>query len=132
MPKHAPKQVSTSCCAKTEPVPVIYGIPNCDNCRKARKWFDKAGIDYVFHDVRADGLSPKLIEGWLERMDAAKLVNIRSTTWRGLSDPERAQLDENVTSLLLKHPTLLKRPLVDDGRNVLVGYDENNWNKLFN
>jgi arsenate reductase len=113
-------------------VTVIYGIPNCDKCRSARKWFDAAGIKYVFHDVRADGLSRTLIKDWLEHAGVTTLINTRSTTWRQLSDSQRQQIDQDAANLLLQHPTLLKRPVVVDGRNVLVGYDEANWNKLFN
>jgi len=113
-------------------VPVIYGIPNCDKCRKARKWFDAAGVDYDFHDVRADGVSRALVNGWLARVGASTLVNTRSTTWRGLPESERRQLDKNTASLLLQHPTLLKRPVIDDGTNVLVGYDEAQWKTVFN
>jgi arsenate reductase len=113
-------------------VTVIYGIPNCDKCRSARRWFDAAGIQYVFHDLRADGLSRTMVNGWLARAGVTTLINTRSTTWRRLSDSERQLLDQNAASLILQHPTLLKRPLIDDGSNVLVGYDETNWNKLFN
>lgn len=111
---------------------VIYGIPNCDKCRSARKWFDAAGIKYVFHDLRADGLSRTMVNGWLARASVPTLINTRSTTWRKLSDSERGLLDQNAAKLLMQHPTLLKRPLVDDGRNVLVGYDETQWKTVFN
>ncbi|MGI9289727.1 MAG: arsenate reductase family protein [Gammaproteobacteria bacterium] len=109
----------------------IYGIPNCDTCRKARKWFDKQKIDHTFHDVRATGLTATQVKGWLKSVEDNKLVNTRSTTWRQLSDKERDKLGIATTELLIAHPTLLKRPLVISGKNCTVGYDEDSWKKIF-
>lgn len=103
---------------------VIYGIPNCDKCRAASKWFTAQSIDFRFHDVRADGLDARQLSGWLEQLGADALLNRRSTTWRQLSDKERAG---DPAGLILKHPTLLKRPLVDSGASLTVGYDEAAW-----
>ena len=68
---------------------VVYGIPNCDKCRKARAWFDSQGADYSFHDLRSDGIDEDVISGWLQTLDSDALLNRRSTTWRGLSEAEK-------------------------------------------
>ena len=110
---------------------VVYGIKNCDKCRAALKWFDKQAIDYRFHDVRTDGLSKKQVKSWLNKA-GSELVNKRSTTWRSLSDSERTQIESTgAVELLLEHPTLIKRPLIEDGAELLVGYDEPAWRGHF-
>ena len=67
----------------------VYGIKQCDTCRKALKWLTAKGIDHQFHDFRVDGLQAELLQGWLESTFAGKLVNRRSTTWRQLSEEQR-------------------------------------------
>ena len=131
MPRPALKPASTNCCVKTDPLTVIYGIPNCDKCRNARKWFEQHNIDYRFHDVRSDGITHEMIADWLEHLDASTLINTRSTTWRGLDVTERDQLGLQTCELLSNHPTLLKRPLIVHGTHYSVGYDEARWTELF-
>ncbi len=107
---------------------VVYGIPNCDRVRAARGWLARNDIDYRFHDVRADGLTRPLVEGWIARLGSDALLNRRSATWRRLS--ERARVDmTNMTAveLLLEHPTLLKRPLLETDGALRVGFDEAEW-----
>ena len=108
---------------------VIYGIPNCDKCSKARKWFEGNELNHSFHDLRTDGLNAAMISAWLKQTDADALLNRRSTTWRGLSNEQRdaAISNSGLTQLLIQHPTLLKRPLVDTGATIIVGYDETAW-----
>ena len=102
----------------------IYGIPNCDKCRAATKWLTAAGVEFSFHDVRADGLDAAQVTAWLDELGSDALLNRRSTTWRQLSEAERSG---DPAGLILQHPTLLKRPLVDTGKGLLVGYDEAAW-----
>ncbi|MCK8514728.1 arsenate reductase [Methylonatrum kenyense] len=107
---------------------VVYGIPNCDTCRKARRWLEANGIEYRFHDLRADGLDANQVEAWLQRSDASVLVNRRSTTWRQLADGERRQADgPDVARLLAANPTLVKRPLLETDGTCLVGFAEAAW-----
>ncbi len=84
----------------------LYGLKTCDTCRKALKSLEGA----AFVDVRADGVSDALLETALDRFGEA-LVNTRSTTWRGLSEAERAS---DPLTLLKTYPTLMKRPLIVD------------------
>ena len=109
----------------------LYGIPNCDKCRAARKWFEASGADFRFHDLRADGIDPETVERWLAKAGDAVLINRRSTTWRSLSADQREGLDTaGNMQLLLENPTLLKRPLVEQDEILLVGYDEEQWQSL--
>lgn len=109
----------------------MYGIKNCDTCRKARKAMDATGIPYQFHDLREDGLSAALLEHILERVPVVTLLNKRSTTWRQLDDETKNGVDANsARELMLAHPTLIKRPLLDTGDAVMVGYRDGDYDNL--
>ncbi|MDR5892196.1 MULTISPECIES: arsenate reductase [Halomonas] len=109
----------------------LYGIKNCDTCRKARKAMDGTGIPYQFHDLREDGLSAALLEHILEKVPVVEALNKRSTTWRNLPDEEKQAVDANkARELLLANPTLLKRPLLDTGDEILVGYRDGDYDAL--
>ena len=99
----------------------VYGIKQCDTCRKALKWLDAKGITHEFHDLRIDGLDAPTLQAWLDSPFTEVLVNRRSTTWRSL-DPARRETADRV-ALLLEHPTLVKRPVfVVGGQVVAVGF----------
>lgn len=101
----------------------LYGIPNCDSCRKARKVLDNAGTDYRFHDLRVDGVSSEMLDRWLSSIDWQALLNTRSATWRGLDEAARTGVDEDrARKLMLAHPTLIKRPVAESGKIVKVGF----------
>ncbi len=109
----------------------LYGIKNCDTCRKARKAMDGSGIPYQFHDLREDGLSAALLEHLLEKVPVVEALNKRSTTWRNLPDEQKQGVDANsARELLLANPTLLKRPLLDTGDEILVGYRDGDYDDL--
>lgn len=94
----------------------LYGLKTCDTCRKALKALD----DAEFVDVRADGVPADVLEQALERF-GEKLLNTRSTTWRGLDETERAK---PVLALLTEHPTLMKRPLIARGDQIWLGWSK--------
>lgn len=92
----------------------LFGLKNCDTCRKALKSLPQA----EFIDVRAERLPKELLARALAHFGDA-LVNTRSTTWRGLSDSERQQ---PAIDLMVSHPTLMKRPLIIDGDQMFLGW----------
>jgi len=101
----------------------LYGIRNCDSCRSALKWLETSRVPHTFHDFRTEGMSENLLKGWLDSSHAPYLLNRRSTTWRQLSDPERQQAETDPLPLLLEHPTLIKRPVITDGKVILdIGF----------
>lgn len=103
----------------------LYGIPNCDTCRKARKWLDANDVPHRFHDLRADGLAAVLLRRWAEQAGWKTLLNTRSKTWRDLDAVDRENMDElRAIDLMLRQPTLIKRPVTDDGDRVLVGFSQ--------
>ncbi|TLF49776.1 Spx/MgsR family RNA polymerase-binding regulatory protein [Halomonas urmiana] len=109
----------------------LYVIKNCDACRRARKALEDKGIPFQVHDLREDGLSAPLLEHILHRVPLMEVLNKRSTTWRQLDDEEKENLDANsARELLLAHPTLLKRPLLENGDEILVGYRDGDYDSL--
>ena len=111
---------------------ILYGIKNCDTVRKARRWCDANDIEITFHDFRADGLNEDTIQGWLNAVSWEALLNKRSTSWRQLDDPRKEQLNQaNAIALMLDNPTLIKRPVLDDGTVCLVGFKEADYAAKF-
>lgn len=105
----------------------IYHLKTCDTCRKAIKALQGAGHDLTLIDVRADGVPAKDLERFEKAVGWEKLLNTRSTTWRGLEDTDKAEMtSEKAVALMSEHPTLIKRPVIDrhiDGdASVTVGW----------
>lgn len=97
---------------------ILYGIPNCDSCRKALKAIRAAGREVEFRDVREAPLSEEERHAFLDSFGDA-LINRASATWRGLSEEEKA---EAPGTLLALHPTLMKRPVIKDGDKLYLGW----------
>lgn len=97
---------------------ILYGIPTCDTCRKARAALQDAGVAVTFRDIRAEPLSAAERAEFLAAF-GDKLVNRSSTTWRGLSEDERGQAPD---ALLAAHPALMKRPVVRAGDLLTLGW----------
>ena len=97
----------------------LYGLKNCDTCKKALKALEAAGKSVTFVDIRAEADLPALLPNWLDAAGADLLINRRSTTWRGLSEDERAG---NPLALLAQNPTLVKRPVIEASGHVHVGW----------
>lgn len=111
---------------------VLFGIKNCDTVKKARKWLDAHGVDYRFHDFRADGLDEALLRGWVSELGWETLVNRRGTTWRQLPAEARESIDEAAAiALMLEHPALIKRPVLDLGERRVVGFSDQAYADLF-
>lgn len=101
----------------------LYGLKNCDTCKKALKSLEAAGKQVSFVDIRAEADLAAKVPGWLEVAGAKALVNNRSTTWRGLSDDDKAKAEtDEVSGLLIANPTLIKRPVIEAGDSVYVGW----------
>lgn len=103
----------------------VYGIPNCDTVKKARVWLADKGQDFTFHDFRKDGLSEAMVTRWLKAQGMEKLLNKRGTSWRKLSDQDKANEDEaHLIALMVQNPTLIKRPVIEAGDKVTVGFTD--------
>ncbi len=102
---------------------ILHGLKNCDTCRKALKALSAAGMDHAFKDVRADGVSREQIASWAAAAGWEKLLNTKSTTWRGLADADKQDVDEaKAVALMAEHPTMLKRPVIEADGAVTVGW----------
>lgn len=111
---------------------VLYGIKNCDTIKKARKWLDEAGVPYRFHDHRVDGLDPAQLDLWLERLGWEALLNRSGTTFRALPDEAKQGLDNaRAHALLLAQPAMIKRPLLDLGGELHLGFKADHYQSLF-
>ncbi|MEL7108307.1 MAG: ArsC/Spx/MgsR family protein [Pseudomonadota bacterium] len=97
----------------------LYGLKNCDTCKKALKALDAAGQTVNFIDIRADADLETLLPKWLSSAGPETLINRRSTTWRNLSDDVR---ESQPDALLKDNPTLIKRPVIEAGGSIYVGW----------
>lgn len=101
----------------------LYGLKNCDTCRKAKKALEAAGKTVTFVDIRGDAVTDRNILRWMDEAGQDVLLNTRSTTWRGLSDRVKKDVDEDkALKLLNKHRALIKRPVIEWGQEVFVGW----------
>jgi Spx/MgsR family transcriptional regulator len=112
----------------------VYGLSNCDTCKKARNWLGRFDIEHTFVDYRANPVPAETLKAWAGQLGGwDKLINKSSTTWRNLL-PQRKDpgSDPEWTFLLKEYPTLVRRPVVlrDDG-TVTVGFTDNGFKKLF-
>ena len=103
----------------------LYGLKNCDTCKKALGELDKAGHDVELVDIRADTDLKSKVPAWLKAVGPDMLVNKRSTTWRSLTDAEKAAVEQGkAEDLLIANPTLIKRPVIETGADVYVGWSK--------
>lgn len=107
----------------------IYGIPNCDTVKKARKWLDANGVEYVFHDYKKEAADAAKVARWIEAKGVETVLNKRGTTFRKLSDDEKADAADShkAVALLVQHPSMIKRPVVEHAAGILVGFKEEEW-----
>jgi arsenate reductase len=112
--------------------PVVYGIRNCDTVTKARRWLDDQGIAYRFHDFRSDGLEPARVERWLVELGWEQLINRRGTTWRQLDAKIRDRISATTAAeLLLAHPTLIRRPVLEQAGRIYLGFTPEAYAHIF-
>jgi arsenate reductase (glutaredoxin) len=110
----------------------VYGIPNCDTVKKARQWLDARGVKYAFHDYKKEGADPERLQRWIEAEGIDPVLNRRGTTFRKLSDAEKADIDaDKAVTLLQQHPSMIKRPVVEYSGGLLVGFKEDEWAAAF-
>ncbi|WP_092517509.1 ArsC family reductase [Xenorhabdus japonica] len=130
--------------ATSHKVSILYGIKNCDTIKKARRWLEDQEIPYQFHDYRIDGLSSELLQSFIDQAGWEPLLNTRGTTWRKLSDEQKAAINnaEAAKALMLEQPSIIKRPLLisstEDSKNkgtkaekYLLGFKAEQYEQFF-
>ena len=106
----------------TKPI-TIYGIKNCDTMKKARAWLDSHGVTYDFHDYKTAGIAKDKLKQWSEELGWETLLNRAGTTFRKLPDADKEGLNEKrALALMLAQPSMIKRPVLDLGGKLLVGF----------
>ena len=109
----------------------IYGIKNCDTMKKARAWLEKHGVEYQFHDYKTAGVDKERLEGWAKKTGWETLLNRAGTTFRKLPDKEKEGLTEKkAIALMLDQPSMIKRPVLDVGGKLLVGFKPEQYDAL--
>ena len=114
-------------------VATLYGIRNCDTVKKARAWLEEKGVEYRFHDYKVSGVERERLNGWCKELGWEKLLNRSGTTFRALPDPQKHLTNgEQAVALMLMHPTLIKRPVLELGGKLVLGfkpelYQSLNW-----
>ena len=110
----------------------IYGIKNCDTMKKARAWLDKHGVAYGFHDYKTAGIERDRLERWSKKVGWETLLNRVGTTFRKLADKDKEGLTEKkAIALMLAQPSMIKRPVLDIGGKLLVGFQPEQYAKTF-
>jgi Spx/MgsR family transcriptional regulator len=109
----------------------LYGIPNCDTMKKARTWLDAHGVEYEFHDYKVTGVSREKLELWAKVVGWETLLNRAGTTFRRLPDEAKENLDERkAMALMLEQPAMIKRPVLERGKTLLVGFSPEKYSAL--
>ncbi len=101
----------------------VFGIKSCDAMKKARTWLEKAGVAYTFHDYKTQGIDRAHLEKWSKQVGWEVLLNRAGTTFKKLSDADKANIDEaKAITLMMANPSMIKRPVVESGKTLLVGF----------
>ena len=109
----------------------IYGIRNCDTMKKARAWLEAHGVDYDFHDYKTEGIDRATLEKWAKTVGWDVLLNRAGTTFRKLPDDAKQNIDERkAIKLMLEQPSMIKRPVLERGRTLLVGFTEDRYSAI--
>ncbi len=106
----------------------LFGIKACDTMKKARVFLDGRGVVYVFHDYKLEGVTPERLGAWAAKVGWERLLNRSGTTFRKLAEADRADLTETrAIALMVAQPSMIKRPVLARGGDILVGFRPEEW-----
>lgn len=110
----------------------LHGIKACDTMKKARTWLDAHGVDYAFHDYKAVGIEPGVLKAWAGKVGWEALLNRGGTTFRGLPEASKADIDEDkAIALMAGQPSMIKRPVLDVDGRLTVGFKPEVYEAVF-
>ena len=110
----------------------LFGIPNCDTMKKARKWLTEQNVEYDFHDYKKAGIDKSTLQQWEKQVGWETLLNRRGMMWRKLSDEQKQTINrDNAIAIMLETPSIIKRPVLVKDKQILVGFDEKQYQSLF-
>lgn len=108
----------------------IYGIKKCDTMKRARAWLDEHSIEYRFHDYKTSGIERRQLAAWCASAGWERLLNRNGTTFRQLSEDQRSGVDESkAIALMLTQPAMIKRPVLELDRSIMVGFSPETYAK---
>ncbi|WCE30478.1 ArsC family reductase [Vibrio sp. SCSIO 43137] len=111
----------------------MYGIPNCDTIKKAKKWLEENNQPFVFHDYRKQGIDSELISTFCEQLGWEQVLNKRGTTYRQLTQQQKDNLDkESAIALLEEFPAMIKRPILLVDEQLHIGFKAEQYQNIFN
>jgi len=112
---------------------IVYGIPNCDTTKKALAWFSKKNIPFSFHDYKQVGITKEKLNDWCSRKGWELIFNKRSTTWRELPDAVQKKITDRQAAikLMIENNSIIKRPIIEFGNELIVGFNEEEYQKIF-
>ncbi|PJC86582.1 ArsC family reductase [Vibrio sp. HA2012] len=111
----------------------LYGIPNCDTIKKARKWLEQTGIDYQFHDYRKQGVDRDMVSTFCHQFGWEQVLNKRGTTYRQLTQEQKETLNESAAiALLTDYPAMIKRPVLQIDDQYYLGFKAEHYSAIFN
>jgi arsenate reductase len=111
----------------------IYGIKSCDTMKKAFTWLTEHGIEHHFHDYKKEGADETRLRHWIDQLGWETVINRRGTTWRKLPQAQRDAMDvEGAVQAALANPSLIKRPIIEQGTILLAGFDAAAWAQALN
>jgi Spx/MgsR family transcriptional regulator len=111
----------------------VFGIPNCGSVKKARTWLEENNIDVDFHDFKKLGIDEEHLNKWCNTLGWEKVINKRGLTWRGLDEKVKETISDQQTAvkLMLTHTSVIKRPVIETSKAIIIGYDEAELEKMF-
>ena len=110
----------------------LYGIRNCDTMKKAWTWLDQKGVAYDFHDYKKAGIEPAKLRAWAEQVGWEVLLNRAGTTFRKLPEADRQGIDQaKAIALMAAQPSMIKRPVLETGGRLLVGFKPADYEAAF-
>lgn len=109
----------------------VYGIPNCDTMKKARRWLEANGVEYEFHDYKKLGAPENKLKSWIRQTGWETVLNKRGTTWRKLDDKVKDNINNNsAINIMLENPSIIKRPVLESGELLLIGFKQDEYKQL--
>ena|SRR5436190_23248099 len=112
---------------------IVYGIPNCDTTKKALAWLSKKNIPFSFHDYKQQGISKEKLNDWCNRKGRELVFNKRSTTWRELPEATQKKITDQPAAikLMIENNSIIKRPIIEIGNELIIGFKEEEYKKAF-
>lgn len=111
---------------------IMYGIPNCDTIKKAKKWLEAEGVEYQFHDYRKQGINAEMVTVFCQQLGWENVLNKRGTTYRQLTQEQKNGLNEqNAIALLIEQPAMIKRPILDIDGQYHLGFKADQYSTIF-